>query len=445
MMMMMVSSSTAGMNNSKGMSNKALRQQQMQQQQWAQSEQDYSDKGKGKGVRLEKSQKSAQFSKTEMCKFHLLGICTKGSSCAFAHAESDLKSRPDLSCTRLCREFLQNGQCSDKNCSFAHSKDELRTTDFFHKTKLCKFWQAGHCILDDKCRFAHTTQELREDAKVTDKPQQPNQQGARAQQLNQQGARPQQPNQQDNTCMPIPVMLNQIQFLLQQREQLQQQLQAQEMQQQMQSRQKSRKNQYQKQPPKDVYSGCATPEYNDFDAPPMRALYPVPLQGSGPYLKPICGYQVSDGMNSMSTCASGPTNGSDSETEFTEFTTDPTWEHSDGSRTPDFPAVYGEEQVPVQMMPHSQGLPQLLVPHQQMSPAENETGDDIEHYMGDLEIMQGPLPDETLDSSMDDIWQSNSDYQVKNTFISIDEKSVYKPLRCVRSAAGRLTEMQNLS
>merc|ERR1719161_1404479 len=91
----------------------------LQQQQQAQSDQEYS---KGKGVRLERAQMSAQFSKTEMCKFNLLGICNKGSACAFAHSDVELKNRPDLSRTRLCRVFLQTGQCNDKNCTFAHSK-----------------------------------------------------------------------------------------------------------------------------------------------------------------------------------------------------------------------------------------------------------------------------------------------------------------------------------
>jgi hypothetical protein len=298
----------------------------------------------------------------------------------------------------------------------------LRTTDFFHKTKLCKFWQAGHCILDDKCRFAHTKDEIKKDAQVTDEPQQSNQQG--------------------NNCMPIPVMLNQIQFLLQQRERLQQHLQAQQIQQQMQSKQRSRQDYYQEQSPKDIYSGCATPEYTDFDKPPMQVLCPPTVQG--PYQQPICG----SCEESDETCDSRRNAwGSDSETDITP---DPAWDVSDGSRTPDFPPVYGEEQVPLRMMPHMQRLPQLLAPLQQMSSrkvpdefTENEIGDAIEHYAGSLEITQAPLPEEG-EGPMDDIWQSNSDYQVKNTFISIQERSTYKPLRCVRSAAGRLTEMQNL-
>merc|ERR1719502_2658966 len=121
-----------------------MKQKMHEAQQQAQVNPDFP---KGKGVRLERAQMSAQFSKTEMCKFYLLGICNKGSACVFAHSENELKSRPDLSCTRLCRVFLQTGQCNDPKCCFAHSKDQLRTTDFFHKTKLCKFWQAGHCIL----------------------------------------------------------------------------------------------------------------------------------------------------------------------------------------------------------------------------------------------------------------------------------------------------------
>lgn len=72
---------------------------------------------------------------------------------------------------------------------------------------------------------------------------------------------------------------------------------------------------------------------------------------------------------------------------------------------------------------------------------ENETGDVI-----------APLAHETPATPLDDdeenvIWQAFLaiiDYQVKNTFISVKEPTSY-PLRRVRSAAGRLTEIGNHS
>jgi hypothetical protein len=415
--------------NAKGKSNLKIMLQQQQQQQ-AQSDQE-NPKGKGKGVRLERAQMSAQFSKTEMCKFHVLGICNKGSACAFAHNDVELKRRPDLSCTRLCRVFLQTGECNNANCSFAHSKDELRTTDFFHKTKLCRFWQAGHCILDDKCRFAHTTDEIKPDVMVTQKPEQP-------------PCQPCQPNLKGNNPMPIQnqiQMLNQIQLLLQQREQLQQQLLSQSMQNVPQ--QNVPQQDYRKQSPMEIYSGCATPEYHDFGTAPMQALCPATLQDKLEYASSTCDSQEADRFqdryfpnsdsNSLDLASPEP------ETTPGEDQWDPSGSDSYGSRTPDFPPMYGEEQVPVKMLPPVQfHLPQLLAPVPQMSVIGNETGDAIEHYAGDVEVAQTPLPDEPLGS-----WECNSGYQVKHTFISVNNSSS-QPLRCVRSAAGRLTDMQNM-
>mmetsp|Transcript_119940 Transcript_119940/g.384053 ORF Transcript_119940/g.384053 Transcript_119940/m.384053 type:complete len:447 (+) Transcript_119940:144-1484(+) len=69
-----------------------------------------------------------RFSKTKMCRFELLGMCTKGTQCPFAHGCVELKPLPDLRCTKLCRELIQFGKCTDKACSYAHSKEELRSS-----------------------------------------------------------------------------------------------------------------------------------------------------------------------------------------------------------------------------------------------------------------------------------------------------------------------------
>lgn len=96
-----------------------------------------------------------------MCKFNLVGMCTKGLQCPFAHVKSELRELPDLTCTKLCKTLIQTGLCEDRNCSYAHSKDELRATSTFHKTKLCRFSQMGHCALGSKCNFAHSEEEIR--------------------------------------------------------------------------------------------------------------------------------------------------------------------------------------------------------------------------------------------------------------------------------------------
>lgn len=75
-----------------------------------------------------KQSRNSQFSKTKMCRFELLGMCTKGTQCPFAHVCVELKPLPDLRCTKLCRELIQFGKCTNKACSYAHSKEELRSS-----------------------------------------------------------------------------------------------------------------------------------------------------------------------------------------------------------------------------------------------------------------------------------------------------------------------------
>jgi len=113
-------------------------------------------------LEAEENNRLCQFSKTKMCKFYILGKCTKGTQCPFAHESQEIKKLPDLRCTKLCNTWVQTGQCTNRTCLYAHSKDELRSTGAFHKTKLCRFMQIGHCTLGAKCNFAHSSVELRE-------------------------------------------------------------------------------------------------------------------------------------------------------------------------------------------------------------------------------------------------------------------------------------------
>jgi len=111
---------------------------------------------------VDESGRLCQFSKTKLCKFHVIGKCTKGEQCSFAHENLDLRKLPDLRCTKLCKTLIQTGHCTNRSCMYAHSKEELRSTGAFHKTKLCRFMQTGHCTLGAKCNFAHSSVELRE-------------------------------------------------------------------------------------------------------------------------------------------------------------------------------------------------------------------------------------------------------------------------------------------
>lgn len=106
------------------------------------------------------------FMKTKMCKFDLLGSCTKGERCPFAHNVDELAELPDLRCTKLCKNLITSGECNVSGCSYAHSRKELRATEEVnkrYKTKPCQFFETtGRCALGSKCNFAHFPGELRD-------------------------------------------------------------------------------------------------------------------------------------------------------------------------------------------------------------------------------------------------------------------------------------------
>jgi len=74
-----------------------------------------------------RSEPATIFTKTKMCRFHILGMCSRGAYCKFAHHKEELKPLPDLSCTKLCKALLYDGACNDPICQYAHTAEELRT------------------------------------------------------------------------------------------------------------------------------------------------------------------------------------------------------------------------------------------------------------------------------------------------------------------------------
>lgn len=168
-----------------------------------------------------KPSRTWQFSKTKMCKFSLIGMCTKGEQCPFAHDKQELKPLPDLTCTKLCKMLIQQGHCDVVNCCYAHTKDELRATSTFHKTKLCRFSHLGHCALGSKCNFAHSAEEMRP---LADAPSAQFEDVPRSQHF-------QRPPQATQLQRHQQLQQQQLQ-LQQQQQQLQQQLQQQQQQQQ---------------------------------------------------------------------------------------------------------------------------------------------------------------------------------------------------------------------
>lgn len=73
-----------------------------------------------------RAERIAVFQKTKMCKFHIMGVCTQGNSCRFAHEREQLQSLPDLSCTKLCKTLIATGVCNNPDCCYAHNREELR-------------------------------------------------------------------------------------------------------------------------------------------------------------------------------------------------------------------------------------------------------------------------------------------------------------------------------
>lgn len=64
--------------------------------------------------------------KTRMCRFYMAGLCGRGEDCSFAHGSTELRSAPDLHCTKICPALIRSGCCPDKDCAFAHHASELR-------------------------------------------------------------------------------------------------------------------------------------------------------------------------------------------------------------------------------------------------------------------------------------------------------------------------------
>jgi len=102
---------------------------------------------------------SRQLTKTKMCMHFLKGKCRYGQECSYAHNEIELKGRPNLRKTRICKNF-EMGSCDNPFCAFAHGSDELRGTDGVWKTVLCAKWLNNTCRAGPRCRFAHGQHEL---------------------------------------------------------------------------------------------------------------------------------------------------------------------------------------------------------------------------------------------------------------------------------------------
>jgi len=66
------------------------------------------------------------FYKTRPCRHFRHGVCWLGSKCCFAHGGQDIRERPNVTKTRLCKKWLA-GIChkTEKQCWFAHGFDDM--------------------------------------------------------------------------------------------------------------------------------------------------------------------------------------------------------------------------------------------------------------------------------------------------------------------------------
>mmetsp|Transcript_1556 Transcript_1556/g.4007 ORF Transcript_1556/g.4007 Transcript_1556/m.4007 type:complete len:350 (-) Transcript_1556:71-1120(-) len=141
-------------------------------------------------VTEESDKNTTLFRKTKLCKFHLMGVCSRGSSCNFAHGSGEKQPLPDFHCTKFCPALLEHGTCDNPACTFAHDQLELRrrkpadvlpqevvsrpapissaqsqlvappSAQSLAKTRMCKFHMHGQCTKGTTCTFAHSMDEL---------------------------------------------------------------------------------------------------------------------------------------------------------------------------------------------------------------------------------------------------------------------------------------------
>lgn len=72
-------------------------------------------------------QRSALFSKTQLCRFHASGWCWNGADCKFAHCMNEVRTIPDLTKTSICHQWAcRKCPLSAKQCRYAHGAWDLR-------------------------------------------------------------------------------------------------------------------------------------------------------------------------------------------------------------------------------------------------------------------------------------------------------------------------------
>lgn len=144
--------------------------------------------------------------KTQICKYFLQGTCQKGTACSFAHGEHELNTAapPQMGAeaaamaefnalvaggaggkaggkgfkTRMCNYFMMGTCTKGEACTFAHGEHEMQpggnpnagmpmmsasadgSTSSGFKTRMCKFFMMGQCQKGEACSYAHGEHEI---------------------------------------------------------------------------------------------------------------------------------------------------------------------------------------------------------------------------------------------------------------------------------------------
>eukprot|EP00929_Paragymnodinium_shiwhaense_P077807 TRINITY_DN40159_c0_g1_i1.p1 TRINITY_DN40159_c0_g1~~TRINITY_DN40159_c0_g1_i1.p1 ORF type:complete len:307 (+),score=46.65 TRINITY_DN40159_c0_g1_i1:210-1130(+) len=103
--------------------------EQLEQQTSAARESGHSKTDREKRRDALEAQRQRLFQRTELCRFFQLGDgrCRNGEDCPYAHTADELRDRPNLAKTSVCRQWTR-GKCwkSSSECRFAHGSSELR-------------------------------------------------------------------------------------------------------------------------------------------------------------------------------------------------------------------------------------------------------------------------------------------------------------------------------
>mmetsp|Transcript_73747 Transcript_73747/g.130815 ORF Transcript_73747/g.130815 Transcript_73747/m.130815 type:complete len:430 (-) Transcript_73747:110-1399(-) len=121
---------------------------------------------------------------TRMCKAFLRsGACINGDSCTFAHTQDELRGTGDVPPMMLqekleqpsksillkvdmCKFFRQGKCLLGTSCTFAHDESELQQRPNLHRTSACfAFWK-GKCRAGDDCKYSHILEIAPKDEKA---------------------------------------------------------------------------------------------------------------------------------------------------------------------------------------------------------------------------------------------------------------------------------------